>query len=966
MTSSTNKSCRNGIRRRIRSDHLLIWLDVNWNRKNENSQQTLEQFHRQFDEVYTFNAADECFDFVTDIESQKVFLIITALEGEQLVPLIHALPQLYAIYIICSDGERVHGQWTKEWSKIIDVHPEIESICKALLGDMKQYNRNSIPMSFIQPEENNSMTNLNQLEPSFMYTQLLKRALLEMKHDDQSRQYLITYWRHQYSDNPDQLKLVHEYESDTHPNHAIWWYTRECFAYEMINRALRLLEGDVIANMGFFLYILHQQIKELHEEQRSQYHGKSFTVYRGQGLSTGDFEKLKKTHDGLMSFNSFLSASYDMEVSLLLAESSADKFDTVGILFVMVIDPDLSSTPFANIQNVTYFEQERELLFSIHTVFRIGQIKIMDKRGRLVEVHLTLTADDDPQLQKLTDRLQAEIEDLTGWERVGNLLYSVGESKKAEELYLVLLGSVTNQDDEALYNHQLGCMKHDQGNYEEALRYYEKAIDLREKTLSGSQLRLAASYNNIGTVYHDMSDYSKALSFYEKAFDIRNIALSAHHPDLATSYSNLGLLYDNTGEYCKALSFHQKALSIYQIALPENHFTLATTYNNIASVHFITKEYSEAVAFFEKSIDIRQKVLPTYHPDLATSYSNIGLAYTNIGEYPKAVSFYEKARAIFEKAYRTNHPLVAVCYNNIGLMHSNVGEHFKALEFYEKAIDIRQKTLPTHHPDLATSYNNIGLVYMHIKEYSEALSFYEKARQIFEKASYESYPSLTNTYNNIGMVYFQTQEYTSALIFYKKVLDIRQKTLSADDRLLASAYNNIAVVYDSMGEYSNALLPYQSALSIKEKARDIDYLGLAKLYNNIGAVYDNMEEYPKALLFYEKAVDIYQTHFPGNQLDLATSCSSIGLVYSNMMEPSKALLFFEKAFGIYQETVPINQFDLANSYSNIGLAYMTMEEYSKALVFLEQAKDTGETFLSSEHQYLQDLCEMIDLAKQNL
>lgn len=709
-------------------------------------QPKLQRLYCKFDEVYTFSQADKCIDFVTDIESQKVFLIISAFSGEQLMPLIHALPQLYAIYVICSDGEGVHGEWTKEWSKIIGIYSEIESVCKILPEEMKQYNHNSIPMSFMPQEEKNFTINPNQLEPSFMYTQLLKRTLLEMKHDDQSRQYLINYWHDQYSENPNQLKLVHEYESDTRPHHAIWWYTRECFAYEMINRALRLLEADVIVNMGFFLYTLHEQIKELHQEQLSQYHGKPFTIYRGQGLSTSEFEKLKKTQDGLMSFNSFLSASYDKEVPLLLAESSAAKFDTIGILFVMAIDPNLSLTPFADIQKISYFGQEREVLFSMHTVFRIGQIKIMNERSHLIHVDLTLTANDDPQLRKLSDCLQAELEDLRGWERVGHLLHSVGESKKAEELYLVLLESVSNQDDEAFYNHQLGYMKHDQGNYEEALRYYEKAIDQEEKTLPGSQLSLATSYDHIGGVYYQMSDYSKALSFYEKAFDIRKIGLPAHHPNLATSYSNIGLLYDKTGDYCKALSFYDEALRIYQIALPENHFRLATTYNNIASVHLIIKEYSQAIAVFEKSIDIKEKVLPTHHSDLAASYNNIGLAYANIGEYPKALSFYEKARAIFEKVYCTNHPWVATCYHNIGLMHFNMGEHSKALEFYDKAIDIKQKTLPAHHPDLAISYNSIGLVYMAIEEHSKALSFYEKAREIFEKVLYENYPNLIDTY----------------------------------------------------------------------------------------------------------------------------------------------------------------------------------------------------------------------------
>jgi hypothetical protein len=139
----------------------------------------------------------------------------------------------------------------------------------------------------------------------------------------------------------------------------------------MLNRALRTLEGDTIINMGFFIRDLHQQIQELHRNQVSTYHGKSFTVYRGQGLLNTDFEKLLKTKGGLMSFNNFLSTSKNQKVSLVFAEGASTNTNMIGILFKMTIDPSVSSAPFASIQDVSYFQTEEEILFSMHTVFRI-------------------------------------------------------------------------------------------------------------------------------------------------------------------------------------------------------------------------------------------------------------------------------------------------------------------------------------------------------------------------------------------------------------------------------------------------------------------------------------------------------------------------------------------------------------------------------------------------------------------
>jgi hypothetical protein len=93
----------------------------------------------------------------------------------------------------------------------------------------------------------------------------------------------------------------------------------------MLNRALRNLEGDTIINMGFLIHDLHRQIEGLDKEQVSSYHGKPFFVYRGQGLSTTDFDKLQKTKGGLMSFNNFLSTSKVRDISLGFAKGALGK-----------------------------------------------------------------------------------------------------------------------------------------------------------------------------------------------------------------------------------------------------------------------------------------------------------------------------------------------------------------------------------------------------------------------------------------------------------------------------------------------------------------------------------------------------------------------------------------------------------------------------------------------------------------
>ncbi|CAF1073634.1 unnamed protein product [Adineta steineri] len=901
-------------RQRMVQNCLLLWVDTSIDEANEDYENTLKQIRTITDDVNVFTQRDACIDYLTDAQEDiKSFLVVKDTMSQQIMPLINDIPQLDGVYIL-NDIETVHVEWTNKCKKIKSVH-NIDDICHRLQLDIKRYHQDSIAMSFVTVNEMASTNNLNQLEPAFMYTQLFKEILLDIEHGEQAIKKFIIYCR--YNDCVSSIN-IDRFEKEYDDQLAIWWYTFPSNIYSMLNQALRTMDADIIITMGFFLRDVHEQIQHLYEQQINGYGTKPFLVYRGQGLMKSDFKKLQKTIGGLMSFNNFLSTSTDKEVSLEFAECASTKPDTVGILFIMLTDPCLKPTPFACIKEISYFNREEEILFSMHTVFRVVAIKQTDNKNQFYQVELQLTSDDDQQLRVLTDRIRQEANG-TGWQRLGSLLLKIGQLNKAEELYNVLLEQTSDESEKAIYYNQLGIVHSDQGDYEKAIWYGEQGLAIDQQTLPSNHPSLATPYNNISIAYAQLGEYSKALSFHEKALEIRQKTLPSNHHLLVTSYNNIGTVYDNMGEYSKALSFYEKALEIFQITLPSNHPYLATSNSNIGGVYERMGEYSKALSFYEKALEIEQKALPSNHPDLATLYNNIGSVYSSMGEYSKALSFYEKALEIQQKALPSNHPDLATLYNNIGSVYDGMREYSKALTYFEKALEIRQKTLPSDHPDLATSYSKIGSVYDYMREYSKALTYYEKALEIRQKTLPSNHPDLATSYNNIGLVYPRMGEYSKALSSHERALAILQKTLPSNHPDLANSYSNIGSVYYSMGEYSKALTYYEKAQEIQQKTLPSNHPSLATTYGHIGSVYDNMREHSKALSFSEKALEIRQNNLPSNHPSLATTYGKIGNVYDSMGEYSKALSYLRRALGIRQCALPPTHPDIKAVKENIEI-----------------------------------------------
>ncbi|CAF1530829.1 unnamed protein product, partial [Rotaria sp. Silwood1] len=320
---------------RVLQNFLLVWLEADFDESKSNYKKSIQHLRDTLAIVTAFTDVDECIDFLTDIHDEKVSMIVSGVLGQHIIPEIQECPQLTSIYVLC-DNQSTHEKWVKTIPKVKGVYKEIEPICEALQIDRRNCDQDTSSISF------------NRIDPLFMYTQLLKEALLDIQDDDaKSIKELVDNCRLQGNASEATLKMM---EEEYRGHSPIWWYTGPYFINSMLNCGLRQMDVDIIMKLGFFIRHLHNHITELHREQQGSMPTK-FQVFRGQGLSMEDFEKMKKTKGGLMSFNNFLSTSRNREISFNgFARPATKNTNSVGLLFVINIDTAIctkSATPFA-------------------------------------------------------------------------------------------------------------------------------------------------------------------------------------------------------------------------------------------------------------------------------------------------------------------------------------------------------------------------------------------------------------------------------------------------------------------------------------------------------------------------------------------------------------------------------------------------------------------------------------------
>jgi len=237
-------------------DFIIVWLDENID-KTPDYFDTRQHLRYVIQYLRTFNNVDECIDYISSRQTNNIFFLVSETLAKIIIPLIHELSQMVSIYILCKsedDGYQLY-------SKVIGCFIDKKRLVSKLIVDIARYTRNTISISLLEPNAIKSIRDLSKEHASFMWFQLLIEILLKMDQMDVAKNEMICECLSQYEDDNVEQTKIEDFQINYNETKAIWWYTRDCFLYRLLNKALRTENIDKIFQFRFFIKELFYQLK---------------------------------------------------------------------------------------------------------------------------------------------------------------------------------------------------------------------------------------------------------------------------------------------------------------------------------------------------------------------------------------------------------------------------------------------------------------------------------------------------------------------------------------------------------------------------------------------------------------------------------------------------------------------------------------------------------------------------------
>ena len=443
-----------------------------------------------------------------------------------------------------------------------------------------------------------------------------------MHHKSRDRKELLDICKKNYAGNHQEMEIIEEFEKNYKAENAIWWYTRESCFCRMMNKALRVQDFDTLFALRFFISDTVRQIKSEYEKFiRTSDNRNIIRVYRGQVIENDELKLMKNSIGEFLSMNSFLSTSRNLSTALNFARLTPTTDDVQQIIFEIEINPRLQTKAFANVTQMSYFQNEDEILIMLGALFRIEKL-IENRKEQVWVAHLSLASEDDFHLKEIFSYMKNTIGDDTDLDSLGNILYAMGEYEQVRKCY-------ARMSDEAQLlcgNAALGLGKA-YARYDDAdisLKHLNEALRIRKHLLGQAHADVGECYFWIGqTQWYLQSDYDQALSTLKEAIKIQEKTLSSDSLALARTYQQIATAYYFMKQDDHAINYYTKALTIQQKVLPGNHPEIALTYNSLGCLYQERENYSKALEYFEKSIEIARKTLPPTHEELTRIENNI-------------------------------------------------------------------------------------------------------------------------------------------------------------------------------------------------------------------------------------------------------------------------------------------------------------------------------------------------------
>lgn len=194
----------------------------------------------------------------------------------------------------------------------------------------------------------------------------------------------------------------------------------------------------------------------------------------------------------------------------------------------------------------------------------------------------------------------------------------------------------------------------------------------------------AGRFDELGTYYRGATRFEEAIRFFQLAIDELAKTSGKKSLEYATAVNNLGGAFRMSGQYDSARRCFTEMTAIYAEYKDKSPMLYASGINNLALLDLACKDYEKSIPALEKALQIMSR-FPQYQWEQATTLCNLGICMLRTGKLEKAEQNLLRARSMIASMPESRQGHLGAIWSALGELYLEQNDEKKALKAFEAA-----------------------------------------------------------------------------------------------------------------------------------------------------------------------------------------------------------------------------------------------------------------------------------------
>lgn len=459
----------------------------------------------------------------------------------------------------------------------------------------------------------------------------------------------------------------------------------------------------------------------------------------------------------------------------------------------------------------------------------------------------------------------------------------------------------------------------------------------------------ASSINELASYYYESGNYAEALRLFNEAMQIYEQTSGKENSLYLSALNNSATCNGFLGNYDEAIRLGTDVLTITESLYGKRNSEYTITLSNLASYYSYIGNFNEAIRLGTEALNIRESISGKNTRMYATSLSNLASYNIDLGNYAEAIRLATEGMNIFESILGKNCTGYAVCLRNLAVCYSKLGNYDEAIRLGTEDLSITENILSKNHPDYATSLNLLASYYFETGNVKEAIRLGTEALTVRKNVFSENHPAYAETLGNLASYRCGLGNYAEAIILGTEALAIIESLFGKYNHIYPNVLSNLATFHSLAGKHSEALLMGTEALNIGECIYGKDHTDYAHLLNILSNINSAMGNYVEAIRLGREAFNIFEAKYGRNHPDCAQALNNLADCYADLGNYSMALQIGTEVLRIDEILFDREHPTYLKSLSNLAAYNLRLGNYSEALRVGTEVMNLRRTILSEDH-----------------